>query len=198
MEPTDIDQIIKECPDEWKGSSIEVSDSEEETTKDKGKGKEKAGENLDKERVGEKHKAPQEEQPEQKKMKTKSHRNSSNVHLGSNDFKFIANQVQEILDAPMIVIVTAQTTMKSALDLHITELNTIMERESQLTTQTPSTSGSLQGSSTLQRLTRVIQIFPTSIKLAPSIEVEHAGFIEFDLARIPIESLKMVQPQVHE
>lgn len=63
MEPTGIDEIIKEWTKEWKGSTIEDSDSEGETTKDKGKGKEKAGEKEDKELVGEKHKAPQEEQP---------------------------------------------------------------------------------------------------------------------------------------
>lgn len=57
MELVDIDQITKEWPEEWRGSVVEGSDSKEETTKDKGKGKEKAGEKQDKERVGEKRKA---------------------------------------------------------------------------------------------------------------------------------------------
>ena len=61
-------------------------------------------------------------------MKMKSHKPTSNVHLGSDDFEFIVNWVQEILDAPMTTIVTTQTTMKSALDLHIVELKTIVER----------------------------------------------------------------------
>ena len=58
MEPTNIDENTKECPEEWKESIVEDSDSEEETTKDKGKGKEKVGEKRDKEQVGEKLKAP--------------------------------------------------------------------------------------------------------------------------------------------
>ena len=107
MEPMDIEHIIKEWLEEWKGSIIEVSDSKEETTKDKGKGKEKDGEKQDKEWVGEKRKAPQEEQPQQKKMKMKSHKTSPNVHLGSDDFEFIVNWVQETLDVPMTTIVTA-------------------------------------------------------------------------------------------
>lgn len=39
MELADIDQIIKEWLDEWKGSVVEDRDSEEEMTKDKGKRK---------------------------------------------------------------------------------------------------------------------------------------------------------------
>ena len=49
MEPVDIDTIIKEWMDEWKDPTIEDIDSEEETTKDKGKGKEQVGEKRDKE-----------------------------------------------------------------------------------------------------------------------------------------------------
>ena len=58
MEPVDIDTIIKEWMDEWKDPTIEDIDSEEETTKDKGKGKEQVGEKRDKEWVGEKRNAP--------------------------------------------------------------------------------------------------------------------------------------------
>lgn len=88
--------------------------------------------------------------------------------------------------------------MKSVLDLQIAKLKTIVERASQLTTQTPSTFASPRGDSTTQGRTRVTQILPTSIKLPPSVEVEHAGFIEVDLVGIPIESSQMVQTQVHE
>lgn len=62
MELTDIDHITKEWPEEWKGSAVELSDSEEEIAKDKGKGKDKARDDEDKKRVGEKHKALQEDQ----------------------------------------------------------------------------------------------------------------------------------------
>ena len=64
MEPTDIDKIIKEWLEEWKGSSIEDSDSEEEIVKDKVKGKEQVRKKRDKEQVGEKWKAPHEDQPQ--------------------------------------------------------------------------------------------------------------------------------------
>ena len=59
----------------------------------------------------------------------------------------------------------------------------------QLTTQTPSTLGSLRGDSTVQEHTRVVRIMPIGMRLLPSVEVEHAGFIEVDLIGIPIESL---------
>ena len=163
MEPTNIDEIIKECLKEWKGSAIKDSDSEEETTKDKGKGKEKAREKENKERVGEKCKATQEDQPQPKKMKTKSHRPISDVHLGLDDYELIATRVLETLDAPMTTIVTTQTAMKSALDVQIAELKTIVERASQLTSQTPSTSGSWRGDSTAREHTHVIQIFPPTL-----------------------------------
>lgn len=58
MELTDIDQITKEWLEEWKGFVVEESDLEEETTKDKGKGKEKARDKEDKEGVHKKCKAP--------------------------------------------------------------------------------------------------------------------------------------------
>ena len=49
MESVDIDQIIKEWSEEWKGSAVDLSDSKEEIMKDKGKGKEKVGEKQEKE-----------------------------------------------------------------------------------------------------------------------------------------------------
>ena len=84
MEPEDIDQIIKEWLDEWKGSVVGDSDSEEDKDKEKDKGK-------GKEKVGEKQKAPQEEQPWLKKVKTKAQKPPSDVHLGLDDYEFIAN-----------------------------------------------------------------------------------------------------------
>ena len=104
----------------------------------------------------------------------------------------------KIYEGSCLWIVTAQTTMKSTLDFQIVELKTIMERASQLTTQTPSTLGSPWGDHIAQERTWVIQIVPTSVRLPPSVEVEQAGFIEIDLVGIPIESLQMVQTQVHE
>lgn len=87
-----------------------------------------------KEQVSEKRKAHMEKKHLPKKMKMKAHKRPSDIYLGSDDYEFIANRVQETLDAPMTVIVTTQTVMKSTLDLQIAELKTIMERASQLTT----------------------------------------------------------------
>ena len=58
--------------------------------------------------------------------------------------------------------------------------------------------GISRGSSTTQGCTCVIQILPTSVRISPSIQVEKAGFIEVDLVGILIETLQMVQLQVHE
>jgi len=44
MEPEDIDKIIKKWPEEWKSFAVDLSNSNEETPKDKDKGKEKIGE----------------------------------------------------------------------------------------------------------------------------------------------------------
>lgn len=93
MEPVDIDHIIKEWPKEWKGFAIEYSDLEEELAKHKHKGKEKAIEKEDKERVGEKCKAPQEDQLQLKKMKIKSHKPTSDFDLGLDNYEFIVNWV---------------------------------------------------------------------------------------------------------
>ena len=39
---------------------------------------------------------------------------------------------------------------------------------------------------------------PTSVRLLPGVKVEQAGFIEINLAGIPIESFHLVQTQVQE
>ena len=61
MEQQDVEEIIKEWPEEWKNPTIELSDSHEEQEKEKEKGKEKIGEKNKKEHIGEKQKASQEE-----------------------------------------------------------------------------------------------------------------------------------------
>ena len=57
MEPLDIDEIMKDWPEEWKSSAMDISDSDEESPKDKDKGKEKLGEKKEKECAGDKCKA---------------------------------------------------------------------------------------------------------------------------------------------
>ena len=65
MDQQDIEEIIKEWPEEWRNLARDISDSDEDLEagkdKEKDKGKEKIGEQKKKEPVGEKRKAPQEE-----------------------------------------------------------------------------------------------------------------------------------------
>ena len=61
MEQQDIEEIIKEWPEEWRNSTEDISDSDEDPKigkdKEKIKGKEKIGEQKEKEPAGEKCKA---------------------------------------------------------------------------------------------------------------------------------------------
>ena len=196
MEQEDVEQIIKEWPEEWKSSTIDVCDSDEE--KEKEKGKEKTEEKKDKERTGEKHKAPQDDPKPHKRPKMKAQRNPVEDQLGSNDYENITTCVQETLEAPMIAIVSSQTAMKSVINMKIVELKTLMEQASQLPTPMPSTYGTLRRGSTSQGRTHFVQILPAIVRLPSGSQIEQTRFIELDLARIPIETLKMVQLQVHE
>ena len=61
--------------------------------------------------------------------------------LGSTDYEGIATYLQETLEGSMTMIVSPQTEMKSALDMKIMELKTLLERALQISTVTTSTSG---------------------------------------------------------
>ena len=98
----------------------------------------------------------------------------------------------------MTTIVSSQTEMKSAMGIKIVELMTLLEQASQIPTLTPSTSGTLQGGSTSHGRSRLVLILPTSVRLPSGSQIEKTGFIEVDLAGIPIETLQIVQVQVHE
>ena len=72
MEQEDVEQIVKEWSEEWKSSIVDVSDSNEE--KGKEKGKEKIGEKKEKEFIGEKWKASQDESKPHKRPNMKTHK----------------------------------------------------------------------------------------------------------------------------
>ena len=127
MEQKDIEEIIKEWPEEWRSPAINLSDSDEEQETKKEKGKEKIGEKKKKEHTGEKRKASQEEPTPQNKQKMKAHKPPSNAQLGSTNYEGIAHYVQETLEGSMTMIVRSQTKMKSMLDMRIVELNTLLE-----------------------------------------------------------------------
>lgn len=93
----------------------------------------------------------------------------------------------------MTTIVTSQTAVKSAIDMQIAELKTLMEQASQLLTSTQGTSETSRRGSTSQGLTHLVQILPTSVRLPSEIQIEQTWFIEVDLVGIPTETLQMVQ-----
>ena len=120
IDQEDIEQIVKEWSEEWKNSVENISDSnDEETPKDKDRGKEKVGEKKEKERTGEKRKASQDEPKPHKRQKMRAHKLPTDAQLGSVDYDSIATYVQETLEGSMTAIVNSQTKMKSAIDMQI-------------------------------------------------------------------------------
>ena len=107
MESKDINHIIKDWPEEWKRSIVDLSESNEEATKEKDEGKEKLGEKKKKERVGEKNKAPKEDPEPHKRKKSKSHKPPLEGQLGLVNYENIATRVQETLELPMIALVSS-------------------------------------------------------------------------------------------
>ena len=72
MDQQDIEEIIKEWPEEWKNPVVDIRDSDEEKETEKEKGKEKIGEKKKKEHTREKRKASQEEPTNHKRQKVKA------------------------------------------------------------------------------------------------------------------------------
>ena len=134
MEQQDVEEIIKEWSKEWKNSTVDISDCDEE--KEKEKGKEKIGEKKKNKHIGEKQKASQEDPKPHKRQKTKPHKPPTDAQLGSTDYDNIATYVQETLEGSMITIV-------SAMDMKIAEMKTLMKRALQIPTKTTSTYGTL-------------------------------------------------------
>ena len=99
MEKQDIEEIIKEWPEEWRNPVEDISDSDEDPEvgkdKEKDKGKEKIGGHTQKEPAGEKRKASQEESMLQKREKMKAQKLLTGTHLGFDDYDNIAMLVQE-------------------------------------------------------------------------------------------------------
>lgn len=72
MEPHDINKIIKDWKEEWKSSTVDLTDSDEDPPKEKYKGKEKLSEKKDKECTRENRKTPQDNLNPHKRTKVKS------------------------------------------------------------------------------------------------------------------------------
>lgn len=127
MEPEDIDEITKDWTEEWKSSTLDMTNLDENTLKEKDKGKEKLGEKKDKEHTGEKRKAPQDDLKPHKRTKLKSEKPPTYGQLGVYDYENNATCIQETLEPPMTSIVSSQTALKSVLDMQIAELKTLLE-----------------------------------------------------------------------
>lgn len=204
MEQQDIKEIIKEWLEEWRNPPENLSNPEDdpETKKDKekDKGKEKIGEQKKTEPVGEKRPTLQDELTMHLRKKRKAYREPYDPKLNSTDNEHVATSVQECLEGLMTTIVTSHNAMKTALDLRIVELKTMLERIAQMSTTAarPSASETPWGGSTLEGWTRFVCIFPTSVRLPSRIPIEKTGFIELNLIDILIETLQIVQVQVQE
>ena len=128
MDKEDIEQIVKEWLKEWKNSAENVSHSDdEETLKDKDRGKEKVCKKKEKRCTLEKQKASQDESKPHKRKNLRAHKLPTDAQLGSANYDCIATYMQETLEGSMIGIVSSQTAMKSVMDMQIVELNTLLE-----------------------------------------------------------------------
>ena len=121
----------------------------------------------------------------------------TNAQLGSTDYEGIASHVQDTLEESMTVIVRSQTVLKTALEIKIMELKTLLQCAAQ-TSSTTTTSRTSRGDSTSQGRTRLVRILPTSVKLPLGSPIEQTRFIEVDLAGILTDTLQIVQVQVQE
>lgn len=175
MDQLDIEEIIKEWPEEWRNPLEDLNYLEEDPEKkkekeeEKGKGKENLGEKRKKEPAGEKRPASQEEKTSRKKFKQKVSIDpyDPNPMLNSSDYEGIATSMHESLEESMTAIVTSQDIMKVMIDQRIMELKTLLERTPQMLTTLAmsSTSRTPWGSSTSEGRTQFVCILPTSVRL---------------------------------
>ena len=76
-----------------------------------------------------------------KRQKRKAHKPQKGAQLGSADYEGISFHVQDTLEESMTAIVISQTEIKSALDMKIAKLKTLLERTVQIPTATTTSSG---------------------------------------------------------
>lgn len=107
MEPKDIEEIVKDWPEEWKSSAVDLTDSGKAPPKDKDKGKEKISKKREKERAGEKRKGLQDDPKPHKRTKSKAYIQPTETQFGLDDYKNIETCIQETLESPMTTIVSS-------------------------------------------------------------------------------------------
>lgn len=179
----------------------EDPEKEKDKDKEKNKGKEKMGEKKKKAKMGENMKAPEEEMTQWNKFKRKAHKAPLvEEKLSVDDIDSIASHVYDTLEDSMTAIVSLQNAMNTALDVRIAEMKILLERTPEMskTPATPSTSRTPWGDSISKWRMWFVHILLTSVRLPSGSPIDQTGFIKVNLVDIPIETLQLVQMQVHE
>lgn len=149
MVQSDIEEIIKEWPEEWRSLDINLSESDEDSDKEKAKSKEIVGKDKGKgkQSESEKRSTSQEEPILHATKKRKVGKEPYDPQLSTVDYEHIAPSIQETFEGSMNAIVTSQDAMKATLDSRIAELKTLLQKAPQIK-GTPSNVGTLQEDST--------------------------------------------------
>ena len=189
----DVEQIIKEWPEEWKNieakcdDDIESEKDPKEPPPDLEKGKEK---------LGDKRKPSATKLAPRKKLRLLDE--PAALHLASEEVEGLVARIQEKIDQPITKMVTAQTAMRSIFQAQFIELRSMVEKvaQSSLTTPSRSESGVSHPETSKPGKTRIVKIQPTMISLPTGVKVIDVGPIDIDLARIPLKTLNLVQREV--
>ena len=109
MSQVDIEEILKEWPEEWWNPTDIHSDLEEGTDKEVDKGKQKQGEGKGKEKQleSEKRLASEDEPTSHQKEKRKAIKDPYEPKLNPKDYNHISTSVQDILEESITTIVTS-------------------------------------------------------------------------------------------
>lgn len=193
MTTEDVEQIIREWPQEWKNveskgdDDTESEKDPEEPPVDLEKGKEK---------LGEKRKPSATKLTPRKNLKLIEEPTA--LQLALEEVEGLAARIQEKIDQPITKMVTAQTSMRSKFKAQFVELRSIVQKavQSSLTTPSRAESGVSHLETSKEGKTKIVMIQPTMISLPTGVEVVDVGPIEIDLARIPLKTLNLVQREV--
>lgn len=200
MSQMDIEEILKEWPEEWRNPTDNNSDSEEVTGKQTEKGKQKQGEgkSMKKQLESEKRPASQDDPTSHQKKKRKATREPYEPKLNLEDYKHIVTSVQETLEGSMTAIVTLQHAMQTTVESKIVKLKTLLQSSPQVQTTPSSVGAPREESISEEGQTKFVRLVPKSVILPSSSPIQQSGSIEVNLAAIPIETLQVVQIQVQE
>jgi hypothetical protein len=134
MSQMDIEEILKEWPEEWRNPVDSSSNSEDITHRhtDKGKNKQVEGKSTENHPEAKKRPALQSEATPHARKKRKAIRRPYEPKLSTKDCEHITTSVQETMKESMTVIVTLQQAMQMVLDNKMVELKTLLQRAHQV------------------------------------------------------------------